>query len=241
MKKLLFLLVIITSCLSAQDKLFTTEDVVLKSYSSLAPTTLSQLNWIPGEQSFAYVKNDGDNQILVKGFAASDSEIPLVSLENLNSGLEKFKIESASTFPTITWSGADRFVFWKGKKLFRYILFEEKLEQLLELPEEAEELTLSPDGNKAAFVVENNLFVAISIDKILQVTTEGSHDITFGKSVSRNEFGIKGGIFWSPSSRFIAYYKEDLSEVTDFPLVDFNERPAKLKNTKYPMAGMASS
>ncbi|MBU2506334.1 MAG: DPP IV N-terminal domain-containing protein [Bacteroidetes bacterium] len=241
MKKLLFLLVIITSCLSAQDKLFTTEDVVLKSYSSLAPTTLSQLNWIPGEQSFAYVKNDGDNQILVKGFAASDSEIPLVSLENLNSGLEKFKIESASTFPTITWSGADKFVFWKGKKLFRYILFEEKLEQLLELPEEAEELTLSPDGNKAAFVVENNLFVAISIDKILQVTTEGSHDITFGKSVSRNEFGIKGGIFWSPSSRFIAYYKEDLSEVTDFPLVDFNERPAKLKNTKYPMAGMASS
>ncbi len=59
-------------------------------------------------------------------------------------------------------------------------------------------------------------------------------------SVSRNEFGIDGGIFWSPKSNYVAFYHEDLSRVTDYPLVDISTTPASLENIKYPMAGGTS-
>lgn len=65
-------------------------------------------------------------------------------------------------------------------------------------------------------------------------------DITYGQTVSRNEFGIDGGIFWSPDGRSIAFYRKDESLVTDFPLLDITTRTGSLKNIKYPMNGMTS-
>ena len=65
-------------------------------------------------------------------------------------------------------------------------------------------------------------------------------DITYGQFVSRNEFGIDGGIFWSPDSTKIAFYRKDESKVTSFPLLDITTRTGSLKEIKYPMAGMDS-
>lgn len=65
-------------------------------------------------------------------------------------------------------------------------------------------------------------------------------DITFGQAVSRNEFGIRGGIFVSPDSSKVAFYRNDESHVTSFPLLDIKTRTGELKAIKYPMAGMDS-
>lgn len=65
-------------------------------------------------------------------------------------------------------------------------------------------------------------------------------NITYGQVVSRNEFGINGGIFWSPDSTKIAFYRKDESDVTSFPLLDITTRTGSLKEIKYPMAGMSS-
>ena len=72
--------------------------------------------------------------------------------------------------------------------------------------------------------------IAISSDK----------NITYGGTVSRNEFGINGGIFMSPDSSKVAFYKKDESKVTGFPLLDITTRTGSLKEIKYPMAGMDS-
>jgi dipeptidyl-peptidase-4 len=58
--------------------------------------------------------------------------------------------------------------------------------------------------------------------------------------VHRNEFAIDGGIFWSPDGKLLAYYSMDERMVTDYPLVDVQERIATAKPIKYPMAGMTS-
>ena len=58
--------------------------------------------------------------------------------------------------------------------------------------------------------------------------------------MSRNEFGIKNGIFWAPDGRSIAFYRKDETLVTDFPLLDINTRTGSLVNIKYPMNGMTS-
>ena len=64
--------------------------------------------------------------------------------------------------------------------------------------------------------------------------------ITYGQTVSRNEFGIDGGVFWSGDSTKIAYYQKDESMVTSYPLVDITTRTGSAKEIKYPMAGMDS-
>ena len=76
----------------------------------------------------------------------------------------------------------------------------------------------------------------------LVLTIGGSRDenITYGQFVSRNEFGIEDGIFWSPDSTKVAFYKKDESKVTSFPLLDITTRTGSLREIKYPMAGMDS-
>ena len=74
-----------------------------------------------------------------------------------------------------------------------------------------------------------------------KVIAESENDqITYGQFVSRNEFGIDGGIFWAPDSSKVAFYRKDESKVTTFPLLDITTRTGTLREIKYPMAGMDS-
>ena len=79
-------------------------------------------------------------------------------------------------------------------------------------------------------------------DNGLTLLVAGNQDenITFGQHVSRNEFGIEGGIFWAPDSSKVAFYRRDESKVSSFPLLDITTRTGSLKEIKYPMAGMDS-
>ena len=72
------------------------------------------------------------------------------------------------------------------------------------------------------------------------VSESENPQITYGQTVSRNEFGINGGIFWSPKGTKLAFYRKDESRVTDFPLLDISSRTGTLMSIKYPMNGMES-
>lgn len=91
-----------------------------------------------------------------------------------------------------------------------------------------------------AFVKDDNLYVTDAAGKTTRLTTDGSHDIVYGQSVHRDEFGIYKGTFWSPDGQRLAFYRMDQSMVPDYPLVDVDTRIATLAPTKYPMAGEAS-
>ncbi len=74
-----------------------------------------------------------------------------------------------------------------------------------------------------------------------KLVTEGDgYNIVLGESVHRNEFGINGGLFWSPKGSRLAFYRMDQSMVVDYPLVNTKAREAEPKPIKYPMAGMKS-
>ena len=100
-------------------------------------------------------------------------------------------------------------------------------------------LIQAPMGNLIAYTLKNNLFIASS-GKQIQVTKDENTGIVNGQTVSRNEFGINKGTFWSPTGKYLAYYRKDETKVTDYPLVDIESRPASEKKIKYPMAGMTS-
>ena len=74
----------------------------------------------------------------------------------------------------------------------------------------------------------------------IPVAESENPQITYGQFVSRNEFGIDGGIFIAPDSSKVAFYRKDESKVTTFPLLDITTRTGSSKDIKYPMAGMDS-
>ena len=74
----------------------------------------------------------------------------------------------------------------------------------------------------------------------IQLTTDGSREIVYGRSVHRDEFGIHSGLFWSPDGMRLAFYRMDQSMVTDYPQVNLFTHIATHEPDKYPMAGQAS-
>ncbi len=82
---------------------------------------------------------------------------------------------------------------------------------------------------------EGNLYV----DGKLVERGDG-YNVVLGESVHRNEFGINGGLFWSPKASRLAFYRMDQSMVEDYPIVNTKAREAEVRNIKYPMAGMKS-
>ena len=85
-----------------------------------------------------------------------------------------------------------------------------------------------------------SLYIAKAAGDTIAVAISENSQITYGRTVSRNEFGIDGGIFWSPDKSRLAFYRKDESKVTTFPLLDITTRTGSLREIKYPMAGMES-
>ena len=107
------------------------------------------------------------------------------------------------------------------------------------ITKEAQNIT--PNGEDLlAYTKANNLYYMDANSNEFAVTSDEDPNIVNGQTVSRNEFGINGGIFWSPDGRKLAFYRKDESQVGTFPLLDINTRMGSLREIKYPMAGMKS-
>ena len=98
-----------------------------------------------------------------------------------------------------------------------------------------------PERKKPTVKTVGNNIVWIAQDGTERaVTNFTDKNIVAGSSVSRNEFGISGGLFLSPDKRQLAFYQKDESAVTTFPLLDITTRTGTLFEIKYPMNGMPS-
>ena len=99
-----------------------------------------------------------------------------------------------------------------------------------------------PAGGKrmTAYTEGQSLWLRDKEGNVKPIAESENSQITYGQFTSRNEFGIDGGIFWSPDSTKVAFYRKDESKVTSFPLLDITTRTGTLKEIKYPMAGMDS-
>jgi dipeptidyl-peptidase 4 len=81
----------------------------------------------------------------------------------------------------------------------------------------------SPDGNRVAYVRENNLYVEdLTSGRIKRLTSDGSRTIINGTFdwVYEEEFSIQDGFRWSPDGASIAYWQLDASGVRDFLLLN---------------------
>lgn len=154
-----------------------------------------------------------------------------------NKTLDWSQLMDYKLYPQQTMRG---FVF-KGTSVIytqygQHLLFDGKEErQLTEEEEEYYSDQTRKTENTRAKTKDGDLYV----DNKLVDTADG-YNVVLGESVHRNEFGIDGGLFWSPKGNRLAFYRMDQSMVKDYPIVNTSVREAETKPIKYPMAGMKS-
>jgi dipeptidyl-peptidase-4 len=82
---------------------------------------------------------------------------------------------------------------------------------------------LSPDGWRAAYVVENDIYAEdLASGRVTRLTYDGGGDIINGTSdwVNEEEFGIRDGFRWSPDGASIAFWQFDTTRVPVFTMID---------------------
>ncbi|SIQ41934.1 dipeptidyl-peptidase-4 [Chryseobacterium sp. RU37D] len=219
----------------AQTQKFTMAEAVNGLRTNLAIKSISQFSW----------SNDGKSyiQAVKGGYLITDlktnKQDTLVSLTQLNKNLTDNALKAV---PQIKFTSNSHGYFNANDKM---VWVEKsgsdwKMKNSVTIDKEASNLKVFANNQIFAFTVKNNLFVSKN-GKIITVTNDSDENILNGASnVHRNEFGIDTGIFPSPNSENVAFYRMDQTMVADYPIIDWSVTPAENHNIKYPMAGQTS-
>ncbi len=103
----------------------------------------------------------------------------------------------------------------------------------------------SPDGNKVAYVSENNLYVEDVVSgTIAALTKDGTRKLINGTFdwAYEEEFGCQDGFRWSPDSKKIAFWKINANNVKSYLMLNTTDSiyPFAVP-VEYPSAGEAPS
>lgn len=137
-----------------------------------------------------------------------------------------------------------------GKSIYMIDFKTHRIIDTIELQKEAQVRKFNIQSHSTAYVQDNQLYVIDPSGAEHKLTKDGSSNIVYGQSVHRDEFGINGGLYWSPKGNRLAFYRMDQSMVANYPLVDVPEigyvptngetKAAKVSLIKYPMVGEKS-
>ena len=227
------------SAVYAQKKNFTMAEATNGMATTLALQSIKQPAWQPGSHALYQVVKDGKNEYLVRTVFPDGTTDTMETLQKLNKTL--YGRDSLKGLPIFGWIDHDYVYFNNGRSLDRGVLTGRGFtwSNWVTLPEKAEHVTVDK-SRQVAYTVKNNLWMVTKDKQVLQVTKESNENIISGQSVHRNEFGITGGIFFSPKGTYLAYYHMDQTMVDDYPVVKWNTTPATVDMIKYPMAGGTS-
>lgn len=103
----------------------------------------------------------------------------------------------------------------------------------------------SPDGNKAAYVSNYNLYVEdLASGTIKQLTFDGNRKLINGTFdwAYEEEFFCRDGFRWSPDSKQLAYWQIDAKSTKDYDMLNTTDSIyPKVIPVEYPVAGEAPS
>ena len=227
---------IISVSMSAQDKLFTLEDLNFggKNYANLRPQNMWLTWW--GEK---LIQTDVEECYTIDTRTGKKSL--LFTLEDINKMAGSNDESYVRHLMNARFPYPDKPIVALGnRKAFILLDFETKNIVWQDSISGQEANDWNSVSRATTYVEDNQLYVVDGEGEKHQLSTDGSRDIVYGHSVHRNEFGIRKGTFWSPKGNRLAFYRMDQSMVTDYPQVDIFPRSATYEPDKYPMAGMTS-
>ena len=226
----------IVNTMSAQDKLFTLEDLNYggNNFYNMQPKNMYLTWW--GEK---LVNTDVEECYLVD--TKTGTKLTLFSLDDINTWAESDSVKYVRHLMNASFPYPDKPIVAVGNRK-AYILIDFEAKKVVWQDSISGQIAndWNPQSCATAYVEDYQLFVADADGKKHQLSTDGSREIVYGQSVHRDEFGITKGTFWSPNGQRLAFYRMDQSMVADYPQVDIFPREATYEPDKYPMTGMTS-
>ena len=236
MKKglLLFIGLIFTLSVQAQNKLLTVEEVGAGYY--LYPHNLNGVKW-RNDQTYSFVQ---DWSKIVTEDVKTAEQKTVFNIKDANKVLKAAGLKELRYIADYDWYSNDAISFMDGNTYVVYHVVNNKVIFSIKTDEKAKNIKPCKYNHSVAFTIDNNLYIANQGGKTA-VTDDKNPGIVNGDAyVHRQEFGIDNGIFWSPKGNFMAFYRKDETMVADYPLVNIDTRIATEKSIKYPMAGETS-
>ena len=246
---LLFFLVFCFELLPQQKEL-TVE--LIQTNRDFFGKNLIGVQWFSGGDKFSFLKRDpvakataiyehdcktGEEKILVSGndlkLKPEDQPFVIQNYEWLPN--EKYILFTGTLPARSLKTGGAFYIYEIAKKKFFELASSEKTQ---------ENARFSPDGEKLAFVRDNNVFVVdIQSQKETQITFDGSATLLNGNFdwVYEEEFGIINGIEWSPDSKRIAFWQLDQSQVPEMHIAKWDSLYLNFLDMRYPKAGTRGS
>lgn len=236
MRKTILGLVLLLSLVSlAQDKVLSIRDAIVNY--ALYPSSKYQMQWLPGSEYYSELAIGSEQYIKISD-AYSNKVIAEIRLTDINEALKNAKKDSLSRVPFPVWIDANTFGFNNNEEFLAYNYTTKSVKKRFDMKSEATELVYTTDITGYAGLIENGF--AYQLKNYFGTVTSNTEGIVVGTSVHRNEFGIHNGLFFSPNGSKLAYYHMDERMVTEYPLYELNETPAKAKMIRYPTAGAKS-
>ena len=226
----------LSTSLSAQDKLFTLEDLNFggTNYHNMQPKNMWLTWW--GDQ---LIQTDVEECYTID--AKTGKKATLFTLDEVNEWAKSDDERYVRHLINATFPYPDKPIVQVGNR-HAVILVDFKQKKIVWQDSISGQTAndWNATSRATAYVEDHQLFVVDAEGQKHQISTDGSREIVYGQSVHRNEFGIEKGTFWSPDGQRLAFYRMDQSMVADYPQVDIFPREATYEPDKYPMAGMTS-
>lgn len=203
--------------------------------SYISPKGIKHLAWLGNE----YIL-ERDNKLLINSLKGE--ERVLLSLEDLRGALNAPELLHIPSFRVVSNELGQLLRFsWKGKDFYINPL-NKQVRFSFGIQGSVEAKAYNPNLTHVAIVRNDNIEIhpTRTREAVQTITSDGSKQIVYGQSVHQNEFGIDGGLFWSPDGKKLAFYRMDQSMVTPSPILHVNARHPYAETQYYPMAGTPS-
>lgn len=233
--------------LSAQNKPLSLDRVLPggKEFRSFLPQSIYGISWVGGEYIYLDAKNQYKQIVAVD--ATTQKERVALRLDDLNKAIATYSpgkghLTYIPMFEVLPES--ENLLFSLPQGVLVYNLKKLQPEGYFSLPmENIKDYKISPNERYIAAKFNDGTFFCIGTDGSgfrKMISQDTKDEIVWAESVHQREFGIEGGIFWSPTSESVAFYRMDQSMVAPYPIVDSYPHKAEVKPLRYPMAGEAS-
>lgn len=263
MKRVFVVLLISVLSISIQaqtNQKITLEDLFVKgTFNTETVSGLRSMN--DGEH---YTTLENSKQIIKYSYKTGEQVAVVFDIEKI----EESKI---STFDNYEFSADETKILlttnikpiYRHSFIAEYYIWNSVTEELTSLSEKGEQqvATFSPDGDRCAFVRDNNIYIKnLKFGSESQVTFDGEknkiingvpdwvYEEEFGDFTSAT--GFNRTFWWSPDSKFIAYIRLDETEVPEYtmplyaglsPEIEKNKLYPGEITFKYPKAGEKNS
>ena len=210
--------------------------------------------WLADHSGYTTLESTQEGTSIVRYSADGEHRDVLVSARQLTPSGN----ETALNIADYQWSAdAQKLLIftntrrsWRTHTLGDYWVLDLAADTLQQLGTDMPESTLqfakfSPDGERVAFVMQNNLYVQTLTDmQTTQLTTDGNEHIINGTFdwVNEEEFSLRDGFRWSNDGQHIAYWQVDTQDVPMFTMIDnISELYPTLTQFPYPKVGETNS